>query len=555
MAITPKMLGSGISSGTLQVACNEGAPPFGISNSQGYDPPIIMKKAWLDSSKTHLYVYTNYPESVSIYDISYDSKDRLIMTYNRTIHIPPFKGNSSQSNYINAPIGFICRDNVMYYFYSWNYTHGSASGASSNASLYIVKIEIGESKATVTTKSTNVFSTNTSANMTTRVVTTENSDNIVILCNAHINYYCACKLSTLMTNELKFTALSNNWELFNKDLYVPLAALQNNVNNFTLYDLSSESLINSKFSSDSYYKLSVYLTSACCGIITQYDEYYVFECYIGRPNVSNTGQLYTTTSTTSIQYAVIPYIKNLALTCKINISNLTGAGYVDMNYSFISNTSSYGNISRAFNHTCAVINICGGSEAQVLANIPSVSKYTTVELYNRVSCQNKYFNAINYTFATTYPKGFYANMIAIAHNNKLYGLSITSTGSKAPVGSYLLSVLDYNPDNDEFSQSYSHFKPLVAKSENIQEIVSIVICKTKVKDLIEFDSYGFDYGNDCRIVLRNSTTGEAINIYEGEIKDVFDFSSHPIILNPGYELYVLTTYETWQCTAFGIEIT
>lgn len=663
MAITPKMLGSGISSGTLRVACNEGAPMYygrrttytgrhidsnGVVkyfsaksySSHNYPDEMLHDYMWTDG--THLYEYNSFPTSVRVYDISYEDDGNMKLTFNREMYtnISYFNDSTSLLFYV---IGYIGRKNKMYIFYRHN------------TDIYVSELIISDT-ITVSTRSINAIAEGLPPQVL--IIESPDSDEIKIVCyynNSSISTVSAgsYKLSSIISDTTALTQIfrdSNgvyNLAVFDKDQLLCIKDINGYGNLLTFnhstmkYDVTA---IKSGTKYARYYR-SVDLCKAS-GIVHEYDSFIVFSFSYGI--INNNGETISksgVTMSSSIdghssrnkfiinQWIDIPfpYAKNMptaygrfnicapSLALEYYLGNLqsyvtpeTGiiqlltyitAGNTNDNYdSCITDTSipyTAGNVISSssvqavgiqINQAPGILNtsiihdhifLCLNYERvdNEFSNMASLLKYNCAEFhYHCVNDDNdRTMRFTNSSMSLAFPKGFYASNFVICHDNRVYGISridynninypkyiniSTSAGAtegnllrRSPYKSLMVSIMDYDANTDTFSQSYAGLKPIVAKSINIQEVVSITISKAYLKKNKYFDAINFDYGKDCKIVMRDSATGNVITIYEGDIQNVFDFSSHPIILNPGYELFVLTVFEAWQCTAFGVEIT
>ena len=670
MAITPKMLGSGISSGILRVACNEGAPMyygrrttytgrrindngnitrFAAKSYSAHNYPDEMLHDYMWTDGTHLYEYNSLPTSVRVYDITYEDDGNMKLTFNREMYtnISYFNDSTSVLFYV---IGYIGRKNKMYIFYRHN------------DDIYISELIITDT-ITVSTRSIKI----TLSGRDTRILIIESPDSDEIKIVTYYPYSVVSsntttlqsyvfagsyKLSSIISDTTALTQIFHetngiyNLAVFDKDQLLCIKDANGYGNLLTFNHSTMKYDVTAIKSGTKYarYNKSVDLCKAS-GIVHEYDNFIVFSFSYGIINnngetISKNGSTtYTNYGNTAIYKFFIdqcidiplPYAKNMPTaygrfniyapninqeyfssnlhnyvtpeTSIIQLLSSLSLGSDSDNYAGCFNTGDItytatgtaNNVSPTavgvqISQTPGILNtsiihdhifLCLNYERvdNEFSNMASLLKYNCAEFhYHCVNDDNdRTMRFTNSSMSLAFPKGFYASNFVICHDNRVYGISridynnitypkyinpSTSGGAteghllrRSPYKSLMVSIMDYDADTDTFSQSYAGLKPIVAKSNNIQEVVSITISKAYLKKNKYFDAINFDYGKDCKIVMRDSATGNVITIYEGDIQNVFDFSSHPIILNPGYELFVLTVFEAWQCTAFGIEIT
>ena len=600
MSITPKMLGSQISSGTLRVMCNEGGPVvYGVrtegSSAGGFSAfgdQSTTNFIWHDEN--HIYEYNKIPSSITIYDISYSSDNDIQITFNRTIYVADFmieeNGYSIRTDAIHKKqyysIGFIGRRDRLYYFSLYNpyYCTENGSGSTYKYEHYfglkfnVYEILIGETEASISTKTFTIINDKSQSNNESikqdvayycKIITEDDSDLIKILLtnNSVLRYYKVCNLSDIINNTSGFTSVGYPWcEIFDKD-----KILINNGNTILQYNHDTLSYDLVDFPESNIYNPSSerYFITNSSGVINLRDNFFIYTLACGTilSPTDNSSISFSLTSSKvySFKNIIMPYCKDIPI--------LVPEVYYQYNDKYYARQSRYkipqsvgtlalsmpasGNLTGLLYAECIKGHpfLCNGkAEMGPVQKLASVTGYTcySIEFFSKGSAK---YSARNTKITTIYPEGFYASNLLIEHNNRFFGISrLDYYGGNSPYESLMVSTMDYDPDADTFDQSFAGYVPVVAKSKYTREVVSINMARIHNKNLVYFDSGKFDYGNTCKIILRNANTGKYVTIYTGEIKEVFDYSSHPIIIEPGYELFVLTTYEAWQCTAFGIEI-
>ena len=350
MSITPKMLGSQISSGTLRAMCNEGGPVVYSARSgsieNGYNPVnAIMASRFTWHDENHLYEYNVIPSSITIYNISYSSDDAIQITFNKTIYVADFmvedNGWVGMSGRIsvkaNYPIGFVGRGNKLYYFSLYNPERNGGSLSNSSIIHYyglkfnVYEITIDENEANISTNTFVIFPDNSRVDSSTdtsicdhycKIITEDSSDLIKILIykrqSASLSYIKVCNLSDIINDTSSFTSVAySQYEIFDKDkLFILNANKQilqynNDTRSYVLTDcpeFNRYSLAGTG-SGTSYRRYN----NTSSGIIKLYNDFYIYTMTYGTL-ISANGSIYEypiNNAVVSFKDVIIPYLKNM----------------------------------------------------------------------------------------------------------------------------------------------------------------------------------------------------------------------------------------------------
>ena len=143
------------------------------------------------------------------------------------------------------------------------------------------------------------------------------------------------------------------------------------------------------------------------------------------------------------------------------------------------------------------------------------------------------------------PRGFLLHGNMFSYNNRVYSRMLHYSDYAGMV----LSSIKYGTDTDRFYLDLDSFEPVIVASDKIIEVVSI-----------RSSYFASNTKSDICNVLVMISDDDTVNhtILYDSIKSEYDFSSHPIILNPGQKLYILTSdfedMHNIEFSVFGCEV-